>query len=243
MANKYVQADGSDSNTGNDWGSGNAYASIEKGMAETGSGDSLYIESGMYSETFSNLAIASGNTSITLEPTHESHVSTDPAIVIIGTGTPVFVGDRDIINTSGFGYDYWAMFSSDTQLSTTRIVQSVNTYIRGGSAASSVRIRPFTCTLSGSTATVTHMGKWSGNYSIPSYTNVYVYSVLGKSVSSGQYIGILINRIGGTTVSAPSGGDIGVTRYVSAGLTAEPASFTVSSYVDNNWGIEYGYFS
>lgn len=194
--NRYVKTDGEDDDTGRAWD--NSYATIEKGFAETPSGGNLYIENGIYSETLENLTLASGNTSITIHPTNESHVSTDYAAIAIGTGTVTDLG-ATISNSSSIisGLSYLTIIDTQHTIPANTNIQLFDVSLV--SASSSVlQVRLVSYNLSGTVYTPVHIGEWSPDISVSGTTSVSMMYT-GVDVDEYDSIGLQIKYISGAT--------------------------------------------
>jgi hypothetical protein len=210
---RYVKTDGDDDDSGLTWNS--AFESIEKGMSETPDGANLYIEEGMYSETLANLTLASGSTSINIIPMDDTHVSTNSANVVIGTGTVTTDGTTSGGSSGrGGGTEYYQFWCDTNVASSTCIIQTYGIGVYS-TASATVRFKLTAYRVSGTTMTFVDSGVWSDWYTVPSsgWYTVYDNLLAGISVQSGDVLMIQVQRADTNSVQVVFYGETGSTVY------------------------------
>jgi hypothetical protein len=210
---RYVKTDGDDDDSGLTWNS--AFESIEKGMSETPDGANLYIEEGMYSETLANLTLASGSTSINIIPMDDTHVSTNSANVVIGTGTVTTDGTTSGGSSGrGGGTEYYQFWCDTNVASSTCIIQTYGIGVYS-TASATVRFKLTAYRVSGTTMTFVDSGVWSDWYTVPSsgWYTVYDNLLAGISVQSGDVLMIQVQRADTNNVHVVFYGETGSTVY------------------------------
>ncbi len=191
---RYVKTDGDDNDNGLSWDY--AFASIEKGFEATPDGCTLYIESGLYSETLANIGLASGNTEINIVPMNESHISSDYSAVAIGTGTVSNIGAITSNSTATlFGHNYLTIIDTQHVVPSTTNIQLFDSILYS-SSDSVLQVRIVSYNLSGGIYTPINFGEWSQDIAISGVTKINkIYS--GVDVTAYDTIGLQIKYISG----------------------------------------------
>ena len=193
LGNRYVKTDGDDDDHGLSWDY--AFASIEKGFDETPSAGNLYIESGIYSETLANINLPTGNTELNVHPTNESHVSTDSAIIVIGTGTPSSIGALSYNNSITYSNEYSIHFWSNCRASGTDVIHKVDCVLANtDSNTNKCEIRAAVLRQVGTDFNVIGVSEWN-NVSLTANENDTVQMIhLGVEANTDDYIALQIHQ-------------------------------------------------
>jgi hypothetical protein len=224
---RYVKTDGDDDDNGLSWDY--AFASIEKGFEATPDGGTLYIESGLYSETLANIDLASGNSEINIIPMDTTHTPSNEANVVIGTGTIIDVGDETSTAYAGTGAtEYHIHLSTYDTVTSTTVVQYgyCSIYTTGTGGTCMCRMVVYRPTGTFGTYNLIGTGTWSNIISVPAYSHTVVNDLYcGLTVSSGDLIGIEVHNLGSAYITPSGDGATGETRFQFR--NTEPAPDTI----------------
>jgi hypothetical protein len=224
---RYVKTDGDDDDNGLSWDY--AFASIEKGFEATPDGGTLYIESGLYSETLANIDLASGNSEINIIPMDTTHTPSNEANVVIGTGTIIDVGDETSTAYAGTGAtEYHIHLSTYDTVTSTTVVQYgyCSIYTTGTGGTCMCRMVVYRPTGTFGTYNLIGTGTWSNIISVPAYSHTVVNDLYcGLTVSPGDLIGIEVHNLGSAYITPSGDSATGETRFQFR--NTEPAPDTI----------------